>query len=455
MSDDLSPYTPAPDVLIAHPQWSRNATIYQINLRQFTPEGTFAAAEAHLPRLAELGVTILWLMPIHEIGRVNRKGGLGSPYAVRDYYSVNEEFGTPDDFRHFVAAAHRQGMYVILDWVANHTAWDNILVTEHPDWYVTNWQGDYMPTPWWDWDDIIDLDYDKPELRAWMTAALVHWVREFDVDGYRCDVAGFVPVDFWEQVRRELDAIKPVFMLAEWENRDLHRAAFDMTYGWTWNETMHHIATGKADAAALKIYYAWNAKAYQRDIMRMLFVSNHDHNAWDGTEFERFGDALEAAVLLSVISEGMPLMYNGQEAGLEKRLEFFDRDPIEWREHPMGEFYRRLFALKKENTALWNAAWGARMLHVPTSDDDHVLAFTRRNDRDHVFCVINLSDRERAVSFGPSAAQTAGATVAGPHHGEFRDFFGGHEVVVDAGTRMQLPPWGYVLLVAEPVAEPV
>ncbi len=446
-------YVPAPAVTLTHPQWSKDATIYQINLRQFTDEGTFAAAEAHLPRLRELGARILWLMPIHEIGLQNRKGGLGSPYAVRDYYSVNAEFGTGEDLRHFVAAAHELGMYVILDWVANHTAWDNVLVTEHPEWYVTDWKGDYMPTPWWDWDDIIDLDYTNPELREWMTQAMVHWVRDYDVDGYRCDVAGFVPVDFWEQVRRELDAVKPVFLLAEWENRDLHRAAFDMTYGWSWNEMMHAIAQGTAKASALKVYYAWNAKAYPRDIMRMLFVSNHDHNAWDGTEFERFGDALDAAIVLSVVSEGMPLMYNGQEAGQDKRLEFFDRDPIVWRDHPMGEFYRRLWALKRTNTALWNAAWGAPMLHIPTSDEDNVLAFTRRNERDHVVCVLNLSPGTVDIGLGPAPEQTGGRTLVGPHFGTFIDFFTGDTVVVDGHTRMELPPWGYVLLVAEPAPQ--
>ena len=446
-----SPYAPTRDVLITHPEWTRDATIYQINLRQFTAEGTFAAAQAQLPRLKELGATILWLMPIHEIGRENRKGRLGSPYAVRDYYSVNAEFGTPDDLRRFVRVAHELGLYVILDWVANHTSWDNTLVTEHPEWYATDWKGDYCPSPWWDWDDIIELDYSHPQLREWMTRALVHWVRDFDVDGYRCDVAGFVPIDFWEQARRELDAVKPVFMLAEWENRDLHRAAFDMTYAWSWNETMHGIAHGRVTPAALKVYYSWNTKTYPRDIMRMLFVANHDHNAWDGTEFERFGDALEATIVLSCTSEGMPLMYNGQEAGLDKRLQFFDRDPIVWRDHPIGRLYRKLWALRKKNSALWNAAWGAPMLHVRTSDDDRVLAFSRRNDRDHVLCAINLSASAVEVTFAPMTQRPERPRVPVPHHGSFTDFVTGERVVVDADTRLRLPPWGYALYVADPV----
>ena len=231
---------------LSHPEWARSASIYQINQRQFTPEGTFRAAEAHLPRLRDFGVDIVWLMPVNPIGERNRKGDLGSPYAVKDYYAVNPEFGTVDDLRHFVDTAHDLGLHVILDWVANHTAWDNVLVTEHPEWYARDWKGDFRPTPWWDWHDIIDLDYSHEGLREWMTAAMVHWVKEVGVDGYRCDVAGFVPLDFWETVRRELDEVKPVFMLAEWEARDLQVRAFDATYAWSWNETMHRIAHGMA-----------------------------------------------------------------------------------------------------------------------------------------------------------------------------------------------------------------
>src|SRR6516225_5668857 len=280
-TNDLARYQPVPYVKITHPDWSKNASIYRINTRQFTPEGTLRAAEAQIPRLKALGVTILWLTPIHPIGQKNRKGTLGSPYAVRDYLKVNPDLGTLNDLKHFVATAHQQGMYVILDWVANHTAWDNVLVTEHPEWYARNWKGEFRPTPWFDWGDIIDLDYSHPELRKYMTDALKYWVREADIDGYRCDVAGFVPVDFWNNARQELEAIKPVFMLAEWESRDLH----------------------KHDLGALRNYYAWNEGYYPPNIMRMTFVSNHDKNAWDGTEFERFGAGLNAAIVLSCVGE--------------------------------------------------------------------------------------------------------------------------------------------------------
>ena len=195
---------PEPYVKLSHPQWTRDAAIYQLNVRQFSAAGTFAAAEAELPRIAALGARIIWLMPIHEIGQKNRKGSLGSPYSVRDYYSVNPEFGTEADFASFVDRAHELGLFVILDWVANHTAWDNDLVTTHPDWYERDWNGEFMPTPWWDWSDIIDLDYDVPELRQYMRDAMAYWVREFGVDGFRCDVAGYVPLDFWVRVGGDL-----------------------------------------------------------------------------------------------------------------------------------------------------------------------------------------------------------------------------------------------------------
>ena len=436
-TDGSNTYRPTPYVKLKHPEWTKNATIYQINTRQFTDEGTFRAAEKHLPRLKALGVDILWLMPIHQIGEKNRKGSLGSPYSVKDYYSVNPEFGTLEDLKHFVGAAHEQGMHVILDWVANHTAWDNKLVTEHPEWYDRDYKGDFRPTPWWDWSDIIDLDYKHEGLRQYMTEAMKYWVREADVDGYRCDVAGFVPVDFWNNVRRELDRLKPVFMLAEWESRDLHAEAFDMTYAWSWYDAVQQVAQGKKnDLSGLFVYYSWNESSYPPESMRMTFVSNHDKNAWEGTEFEQFGRGLEPAIVLSVVGEGMPLIYNGQEAGNTKRLQFFEKDPIVWKEHPNGALYQKLFALKKQNTALWNAQWGATMILVPNSVPAKVFSFVRRNERDKVFAVLNFSDQTQTVTFKENL-----------YHGAYTDYLGGQPVVLDASTHLELKPWDYRVFV--------
>ena len=426
------PYHPTPFVKITHPEWSKNATIYQINTRQFTQEGTLRAAATQLPRLKAFGIDILWLMPINPIGEKNRKGSLGSPYSVKDYYGVNPEFGTLDDLKQFVQGAHELGLHVILDWVPNHSAWDNPLAEEHPEWYVRDWKGDFCPTPWWDWEDIIDFDYGQPAMRKYMTDALKYWVTEVDIDGYRCDVAGFVPTDFWNNVRKELDAIKPVFLLAEWENRDLHAEAFDMTYAWTWNEALHRITHGQADVNSLYVYYSWNEKAFPADAMRMTFVSNHDKNAWEGTEFEQFGDGLEAAIVLSVVGEGMPLLYNGQEAGNTKRLEFFERDPIVWREHPLGALYKSLFALKKRNTALWNAAWGARMIRVPNSLPAQVFSFVRQNASDKLFAVFNFSAQPQTVSFKEAL-----------YHGRYTDYVSGDAVEMAGGEALQLGPWEY------------
>lgn len=231
-------------------------------------------------------------------------------------------------------------------------------------WYARDWKGELRPTPWWDWDDIIDLDYSQEGLREYMAAAMVHWVREVGIDGYRCDVAGFVPVDFWEQVRRELDEIKPVFMLAEWETAICTGARSTPRMRGAGTRRCDKIAHGKAGLDALKVYYAWNDRAYQRDAYRMTFVSNHDKNAWEGTEYEQFGDALDAAIALSVVGEGIPLIYNGQEAGSDKRLEFFTKDEITWRDDPQGELYLSLFALKRRpirpsGTAPRAVAWSA------------------------------------------------------------------------------------------------
>lgn len=436
-ADDLARYQPQPYVQLQHPEWTKNATLYQINLRQFSPEGTLRAAEAQLERIKALNVDIVWLMPIHEIGVKNRKGTLGSPYSVKDYYSVAREYGTLDDLKRFVATAHRLGMKVILDWVANHTAWDNPLATEHPDYYQRDWKGAFRPTPWFDWSDIINLDYRAPGLRKYMTDAMKYWVKEADIDGYRCDVAGFVPVDFWDNLRQELEAIKPVFMLGEWESRDLHARAFDATYAWQWYEEVHKLCTGRAGVGALFNYYAWNEGFYPPDIMRMTFVSNHDKNAWDGTEYEQFKDGLDAAIVLSVTSEGMPLLYNGQEAGNKKRLAFFEKDPIQWGESRYADFYRKLFGLKHANTALWNARWGARMVQVVNTDPDKVFSFVRANEKDKVFVVLNFSAEPRPVKF-----------TDGPYAGRYTEFFTGEKVdFAEGATELTLPAWGYRIYV--------
>ncbi|GGY48931.1 alpha-amylase family glycosyl hydrolase [Pseudoduganella albidiflava] len=433
---DLARYQPAPYSTVQHPEWTKNASIYQLNTRQFTAAGTLRAAQQELPRLKALGTDIVWLMPVHPIGKAHRKGSLGSPYAVQDYFAINPELGTLADFKAFVAAAHGLGMYVIMDWVANHTAWDATMRTAHPEWYLKDAAGKPRPTPWFDWDDIIELDYGNPALRAYMTKAMRYWVEEAGVDGYRADAAGFVPQDFWDNAAAELRAIKPVFLLAEWESRDMHARAFDATYSWTWWDAMRLIAEGKADATSLYSYYAWNEKFYPKNAYRMLYVTNHDKNAADGTEFEVFGPAVDAAIVLSVVSDGMPMIYNGQEAGNEKRLKFFERDPIAWKASPYGVLYRDLFALKKRNTALWNGEHGATMRQVKNSAPKQVFSFVRDNGQDKVFAVFNLSGKPASVTFED-----------GPQRGSYREFGSGTATAIGDVATLTLAPWAWKLYV--------
>lgn len=438
-ADGTARYQPRPYIEITAPAWSRDAIIYQINTRQFTPEGTFRAAQAQLPRLRALGVDILWLMPIHPIGELNRKGSRGSPYSVRDYYGVNPEFGTRDDLKAFVDAAHAQGMHVILDWVANHTAWDNPLARDHPDWYERNWDGNFRPTTWWDWSDIIDLDYSRPEVRQYMTQAMAYWVREVGIDGYRADVAGMVPIDFWDNVRAELDAIRPVFMLAEWEYPELHRRAFDASYAWGWFEALHNIGQRRADVGALFGWLSWDDGAWPHGAMRMMFTSNHDKNSWDGTEYELFGPALDNVTVLTFVADGIPLIYNGQEAGNDRRLAFFERDPIIWpeTEHPNTAMYQRLIAFRDAHPALHNGAWGAPMVPVVNDGHPHVFSFVRQQGDDKIFGLFNFSAEPRTIGF-----------TAGPFAGDYVDYRGGEPITIARDSRVTIPAWGHLVLVA-------
>ncbi|MEZ5998053.1 MAG: alpha-amylase family glycosyl hydrolase [Hyphomonas sp.] len=432
-------FAPQPYVKLHHADWTKDAVIYQINTRQFTEEGTFAAAQRELPRLKELGVDILWLMPIHPIGEVNRKGSLGSPYSVKDYYGVNPEFGTVEDLKAFVDAAHAQGMHVILDWVANHTAWDNPLVTEHPDWYETDWKGDFHPTPWTDWADIIDLDYSQPGLREYMTGAMEYWVRDVGIDGYRCDVAGYVPLDFWDTVRARLDAIKPVFMLAEWDTRDLHQRAFDATYAWDWKNAAHAIAQGEADASRMTSLMQRDLGSWPHDAYKMIYTENHDQNAWEGTPREFYGDALPTFMALQFVMDGIQVIHNGQEAGNEHRLAFFEKDPIVWRDHPQKDLIRKLIRLKKDNPALWNGDAGGTYEPVVTDNGGQIVSFARRMKGNTVIALFNLSDRPATFTI-----------TDGPVDGTYTDFSTGAPVTLDLAAAQQktLPAWGYHVLLS-------
>ncbi len=435
MHPDTS-YQPRPYVELKHPEWSKNATVYEVNIRQFTPEGTFKAFESHLPRLKKMGIDILWFMPIHPIGEKNRKGTRGSYYSVKDYYGVNPEFGTADDFKALVKKAHEMGMYVILDWVANHSSWDNALVTEHPDWYIKDKAGNFVPTPWRDYDDIIDFDYSKPGIRKYMTEALKFWVKEYDIDGYRCDVASFIPIEFWENARLELEQIKPVFMLAESMEKDLHRKAFDMTYAWTLWDQLHAIAKKGANIKGLtEGYIAEHVSVWPRNGYRMNFTDNHDKNSWEDDQYANFGDALKASMVLCATMDGMPLVYSGQEAGLARSLDFFNKDPIDWMQHENEEIYTKLFQLKHRNKALWNGEWGGEMERIKNDKMEQVISFAREKDGDKVVTIANLSKQNINV-----------VLESVYHKGRYRDLFSGADYTLTGRDSLSMKPWAYIVL---------
>ncbi len=418
-----------------HPEWSKNSNIYEVNIRQYTPEGTINAFRRHLPRLKAMNVDILWLMPVFPIGEKNRKGSLGSYYAVKDYKGVNPEFGTLDDLKALVKECHDMGMYVILDWVANHTAWDNPWATQHPEWYEKDDNGNFKSP--YDWTDVIQLDYTNAELRKAMTESMKYWVVNADIDGFRCDVAGMVPVDFWNQAKEELDKTKHLFMLAEdEENIDLLKKAFDMNYTWKMMHLMNGIAKGEHKASEINDYLKWNDERFDKNMYRMYFTSNHDENSWNGTAFERLGEAFEAFTVFDYTIPGMPLIYSGQEAGNNKRLRFFDKDTIDWIKIPYSGFYAKLNELKHNNKALWNGEYGGALNILPDNGNANIFAFIREKDNNQVVTILNLSPEKTEFKIENNTIQ-----------GKYTDLFTGKTVDVQQDYIFDLPAWGYVVLV--------
>ena len=415
---------------LVHSEWSKNSNIYEVNIRQYTPEGTLKAFEKHLSRLKQMGVDIIWLMPIQPIGEKNRKGTLGSYYSIKDYMAVNPEFGTMKDFKELVDKAHQLGMHVIIDWVANHSAWDNEIIEEHPDWYTKDSAGNFVSP--FDWTDVVDLNYDNEEMRKYMIDALKFWIVETDIDGFRCDVAGIVPLGFWNDARQELDQIKPVFMLAEAEEPPHHEEAYDMSYAWNLHHIMNDVAKGEKNANDIAAYFIENDSLFLEDAYRMHFTSNHDENSWNGTEYERMGDGALTFAAFSATIPGMPLIYSGQEAAFNRRLEFFEKDQIDWDKFQLNDFYKKLLALKKNNKALWNGTFGGKMIRIPTSNDEAVFAFTREKDSDKILAIYNFTDKEQNI------------VLSGENYvGSYIDIFNGKQKSFSANEEIELESWGY------------
>lgn len=422
----------APARLQPMPTWFNDSTIYEVNIRQYTPEGTFKAFATHLPRLKALGVEVLWLMPIHPIGELKRLGSLGSYYSVRDYRKVNPEFGTAADFKALVKQAHSLGFKVILDWVANHTAWDNPWLTANPSWYTKNGAGDIISPAGTGWSDVADLDYSNTAMRSAMTDAMRMWVKDYGIDGFRCDVAGMVPSDFWDDAITTLRKVKPVLMLAENQsNSDLLTSGFNVNYNWAMLQELRNIGLGWVDNTRIPDLVAVQRGQYPSGTMPMNFITNHDENSWNGTEFEKLGRAVSGATVLYFTLPGVPLVYTGQEAAMDKRLAFFDKDEVPWRASSMATLITKLTSVKKRNPALWNGLAGGSFTLLG-NDNSEVLSYARVLKTDKVVVVVNPTDHANTVTINYGSAA-----------GKYVKLTDGVKAALPARQTVTLKPWAY------------
>ncbi len=366
--------------------WSNGAVMYEVNIRQYTKEGTFNSFREHLPRLKDMGVDILWLMPITPISEEIRQGTLGSYYACSSYVEVNKEFGNLDDLKSLISEAHELGMKIIIDWVANHTGWDHDWTKEHPDWYMKDANGNFTEEN--GWHDVIDLNYGNKEMRLAMIDAMKFWINECDIDGFRCDMAHLVPLDFWKQARTACDALKELFWLAECEVIEYHDV-FDTSYAWWWMHETEKYFKGNTDLNEIRnVLHAYSQ--YPKGAQKLFFTSNHDENSWNGTEYEKYGNAAKALSVFTFAWSGMPLIYSGQESPNKKRLKFFDKDLIDWKNPlQLHSFYKTLSALHHSK-----AITDGETFILPT-DNNNLFAFLRRSDDEVVLVLLNLSASEK------------------------------------------------------------
>ena len=405
---------------LRHPKWAYDATIYEVNVRQLTPEGTFAAAEAYLPQLRQNGIDILWIMPCQPIGVITRKGTLGRYYSIIDYCAINPEFGTRADFEHFLAEAHKLGFKVILDWVANHTAPDSEW-TQHEGWHYRDAEGNLMVQ--YDWTDISKLNYGNDDMRAAMKQAMHFWMDSIGIDGFRCDVAGEVPTDFWNDAMGELRITHPdMFTLAEDEDKanELTETAFDMFYGWSLHHVMNEVAQGKKGVEALWENFAKTDSTVRPEAIRMNFITNHDENSWNGTEFERMGDAAGLFAAFCYVIPGMPMIYTGQLSGNHHRLEFFEKDLIDHDEaFAQADLYKKLNALRERNKALFSPEVGAPLTRI-AADNEAIFACARVKEgkwhTNAVIAVMNMSAEEQEVTLDLNGLEGTYQCLCGKEH---------------------------------------
>ncbi len=417
----------------SHPSWSAQSNIYEVNLRQYSASGSFKDFEKHLPRLKKMGVEILWFMPITPIGITDRKmtsAELGSYYAVRNYTAVSNEFGSMAEWKLLVKKAHLMGFKVITDWVANHSSTDNHWIKDHPDFYAKDSSGKIISP--FDWTDTYKLNYSNKELRDSMKAAMKFWLVETGIDGFRCDVAEEVPADFWKDCIASLKKIRNVFMLAEGDKPWLHAAGFDETYGWSIGATMTDLYSGKKTLAQFDSAINHNISIYPPDAYKLFFTTNHDENSWNGTEFEKYGDAYKTfAVFTQTMYQSIPLIYSGQEVPNKRRLKFFVKDPIEWNKFEMAPFYQTMLKLRKSNPAL--AADGSYK-KLTSSNDNAVFAYLREKNGKKVAVILNMSATEQ--KFTIKNKELSGTP--------FNVFLMQSEKI-DPAHEYNIEPWGFIV----------
>ncbi len=421
-----------------HPDWSYQAVLYEMNVRQLTHEGTLRAAMKRLVFLREMGIDAVWLMPVYPIGRVDRKGSLGSYYSISDYCAVNPELGTMADFDAFVAEAHRLGMKVLLDWVANHTARDARWVSEQPaDWYERDAAG--TPAVPWDWSDTAKLNYANRSVWRAQAEAMGFWLTQHAVDGFRCDMAMLVPIGFWNETARRLRRVKPdLFMLAEAEEQNLfEEGAFDACYAWEMHHLMNDVAQQKVRVTALRDYIYADRERYPQSAMRLTFTSNHDENSWSGSEFTRLGDAREImSVFTFVVPRGLPLVYTGQEVGYDHSFAFFDRDPIPaYGANSHTAFYRRLAQLRHRNPALAAGERGGEMIEIRNNAEDCLLTMVRETEDNRVVAVMNLSPYAIHADY-----------YTGIYAGMYTDAMTDRPFELRSRVEEDMAPWSYRIL---------
>lgn len=389
--------------------WARDGIVYEVWERAFSAKGDFNGITARLDDLKKTGVDILWLMPLNPIGEKGKKGSVGSPYAVRDYYGVNPQYGTRDDLKRLVREAHARNMKVIVDVVFNHTSWDNDLLAKHPEWYHKGKDG--KPTYPFDWTDIAWLDYSNATLRAHMLEVLKYWVREYDLDGFRCDVAAMVPTDFWENARTELEKIKPnLFLLAEAHKPELMAKAFDSDYSWPLMHGINRVFGGQRPATYLRDEWEKEREEFPKGTLHLRISDDHDETR----AVVRLGvkGALAAQALVFTL-DGIPLVYNGQEvcdASESGAPALFERVPIVWniyeRRKECPRFYQQMTALRKSSVALRRGS----LEWIPNSNEQDVVSYVRKSGNEQVFVVINTANRQVSV-ITPSIAASGWTDV--------------------------------------------